>query len=85
MDTTWALLKQPLLSKFLVKFNKTCSAKRLDVCLVNESSIHQTEVRIYKLANNKIPSIYWMTLVHNQLTFCVIPLNTYSGMFIHFL
>ena len=51
MLTAKGLLKQPLLSKFWVKFDTNCSTKRQDVCLVNEGSIRGKEVRVYKLAN----------------------------------
>ena len=39
-------------SKFRVKFDKAYSVERMDVCLVNESSIQQSDVEVYKTANN---------------------------------
>ena len=49
-----ALLEQPELSKFWVKFDKTCVAERPDVYLLNESSLHQSEARVYKIENSSL-------------------------------
>ena len=52
MDTARALLKEPYKRKLLAKFNETCSAERLDVCLVNGSSKLKPGCRVCKMPNN---------------------------------
>ena len=48
---SWPWIQQ---GPYLSNHKKASFGSRLDVCLVNESSIHQPQARVYKLANNSL-------------------------------